>query len=1531
MNQKSSEQAHWGGASRFKLAFIALSLVLFASLAVFATNVFANAQDDAGAQASDAEVAAKTTQRQEMYRIYNPWTGEHLYTSDVSERDSNVKLGWRDEGIEWIAPLKSDIIVYRLYNPYVEGGDHHYTTDKSEYDSLAKGGWKQEGVAWYGANEKDDGAVPLYRQYNPFAATGTHNYTKSKDEEANLVKAGWKAEGIGWYGFTSLYISIEKMTAKVSTVGTTYTGKQLTPAITISGLTAGTDFTVTYSTNINAGKNAGTATIKGKGAYTGTLTVKFDIQKANPTFTAPTNLTGIQSDALSTVKIPAATNGTFSWKSPATTLATQGPHDFDAIFTPKDTNNYNTMATRISVYVKGLYAVTFNTNGGSSIDAQEVVEGEKAVKPATDPTLDKKMFAGWYSDQACTTEFNFDSPITKATTIYAKWAFYAEFDNQNHGKKPANKPAGADGTVQAPSASEIGTQTGLELEGWYTDAKCSGEAFDFNQVLTESVTLYANWVPAEGGDLDKFWIASSVSMTTSNDSVNVANENYVQDAWNVKKSSTEVQKDVATLIKGEEDPDYAAVKAEYDGFMNNDDYHLYTVYGDTSGKDGFAEFRIIEVGADHADGSILTFQATHLLPDAANIYPEYYTNSQGWAGSDLRTAMNGENGTIISKFKDGFISSILPVEKKANTKASGSWSIGVSTDTLWLMSDIEFKENTVAEYQEGSPYQYFKNLNISTAALSNNALARTTRSGNGADTGSSTTKEWWTRTARTSSTNMFEKIPENGSMNHTSVVSEYLGIVPCFCLGGNIVDFDNQGHGNEVDAQVISGDNPTASDPTEAAGTVAGLELEGWYKDAKCSEDQKWDFADEVSEPMTLYANWVPAEDGDALKYWISPAMKCTTDNTADKVDVPNENYVKEKWNVKKSSAEIQADVVKIQAGDQAVINEYKAYMTNDNYHLYTAWNGATNHHEEDSSVEHEVNKFVEFRILEVGSHRNFSADATTEDGSALTFEATHEVGKEIANPGTGEMGSMKGSTVGGWGASYLFRSMNTGSTPYTIFGSFNTGFTNDLMSVAKSSTLQQNSSSIYYASSKLWVLSIPEITNRVSYPDGNNAYSFYKNMNTTFQEKNNPALKREMRDGGDTDGNAWTRSADANWTAAVGYWRLAYGASGYLESVRSSYTSSQVVPAFCFGGGNTVTFDTNGHGTAPASQVAQTGAYVSDPTSQVAAVEGLRIEGWYTDAACTNRWDFNKSYVTKPITLYANWVADGDAENFWIAPSSKITNSASAPADNKNYVKENWNVKKSSKEILDDVQKINDGDEAVIAEYETLMKDDAYHLYTPWTGATKDYSGGDQAANAFVEFRIIHVGEHDEDDTSLTFQATHMLPTAQAMLTSSKSDWNWGVSELHSALIKTGDLGKCFKDGFKSHVLDQVPKKGTDGAGKSTVSDYVSDFWLASRSEISGSTEAGYKDEGTIYDYYADKNISDAGSGTNACLAKTTRAGNQAYSAVAASIWLLRSPDLSNASNCLTVSATGCVAQGLNATYAYGIVPCFCFGVVVD
>lgn len=136
---------------------------------------------------------------QQMYRLYNPYSGEHFYTASTGERDHLKSVGWRYEGVGWIAPKSSDTPVYRMYNRYA--GDHHYTTSAGERNMLVRAGWTYEGIGWYSSDAKE---VPIYRQYNPYAWVGTHNYTSSKAENDHLKSVGWRAEGIGWYGLKAL-------------------------------------------------------------------------------------------------------------------------------------------------------------------------------------------------------------------------------------------------------------------------------------------------------------------------------------------------------------------------------------------------------------------------------------------------------------------------------------------------------------------------------------------------------------------------------------------------------------------------------------------------------------------------------------------------------------------------------------------------------------------------------------------------------------------------------------------------------------------------------------------------------------------------------------------------------------------------------------------------------------------------------------------------------------------------------------------------------------------------------------------------------------------------------------------------------------------------------------------------------------------------------------------------------------------------------------------------------------------------------
>nr|MBQ4318697.1 InlB B-repeat-containing protein [Clostridia bacterium] len=60
---------------------------------------------------------------------------------------------------------------------------------------------------------------------------------------------------------------------------------------------------------------------------------------------------------------------------------------------------------------------------------QYVDVGEKAVAP-TAPTRYRYVFAGWYVDAACTTEYNFDTLVLANITLYAKWVDDTELNNR---------------------------------------------------------------------------------------------------------------------------------------------------------------------------------------------------------------------------------------------------------------------------------------------------------------------------------------------------------------------------------------------------------------------------------------------------------------------------------------------------------------------------------------------------------------------------------------------------------------------------------------------------------------------------------------------------------------------------------------------------------------------------------------------------------------------------------------------------------------------------------------------------------------------------------------------------------------------------------------------------------------------------------------------------------------------------------------------------------------------------------------------
>ena len=189
------------------------------AVGIGAVTITVTAADGSGKTAACEITVTDQVPTKEMYRLYNPRSGEHFYTSSAYERDQLIKRGpWVYEGIAWNAPVESEYPVYRMYSPKSKA--HHYTMDKNERDVLCgmgkytgRGmGWNYEGVGWYSAIDpagyealpeaEKAQYTPLHRLYNPrYPMVSAHHYTADTNEVRVLTtQRGWKYEGIAWYG-----------------------------------------------------------------------------------------------------------------------------------------------------------------------------------------------------------------------------------------------------------------------------------------------------------------------------------------------------------------------------------------------------------------------------------------------------------------------------------------------------------------------------------------------------------------------------------------------------------------------------------------------------------------------------------------------------------------------------------------------------------------------------------------------------------------------------------------------------------------------------------------------------------------------------------------------------------------------------------------------------------------------------------------------------------------------------------------------------------------------------------------------------------------------------------------------------------------------------------------------------------------------------------------------------------------------------------------------------------------------------------
>ncbi|MBR3316504.1 MAG: InlB B-repeat-containing protein [Atopobiaceae bacterium] len=221
------------------------------------------------------------------------------------------------------------------------------------------------------------------------------------------------------------------------------------------------------------------------------------------------------------------------------------------------------------------------------------------------------------------------------------------------------------------------------------------------------------------------------------------------------------------------------------------------------------------------------------------------------------------------------------------------------------------------------------------------------------------------------------------------------------------------------------------------------------------------------------------------------------------------------------------------------------------------------------------------------------------------------------------------------------------------------------------------------------------------------------------------------------------------------------------------------------------VTFDANGHGTAPAAQTVAIGSTVTKPDDLTA--DGYTFGGWYKEAGCANAWNFDSDTASTAMTLYAKWTtvpataptvagaADLALTYGYTAGSVSVT---AAPADGHAITGYQWYSNTTNS--AENGTEISGATEASYPIPTGKSADTTECYYCVVTAKRTD---NDQTATATSEVATVTVGKANPTATAPTASATYGQTLADVTLSNPEGNtpgsWAWvdeGTTSVGSA-----------------------------------------------------------------------------------------------------------------------------------------------------
>ena len=174
------------------------------------------------------------------------------------------------------------------------------------------------------------------------------------------------------------------------------------------------------------------------------------------------------------------------------------------------------------------YSLVFDSKGGSSVETQKIAAGKSGEEPE-DPVKNddsgQNYFGGWYTDEGFTNKYDFTTPLTKDTILYARWlsipegSFLVTFES-NCDTDIENQIVEEGKCASKPE--EALTKDGYAFCHWHLSG--SDEEFDFeNTAITATTELEAKWnrsgiYEADFEDSSLYCINIYESLTASSES-----------------------------------------------------------------------------------------------------------------------------------------------------------------------------------------------------------------------------------------------------------------------------------------------------------------------------------------------------------------------------------------------------------------------------------------------------------------------------------------------------------------------------------------------------------------------------------------------------------------------------------------------------------------------------------------------------------------------------------------------------------------------------------------------------------------------------------------------------------------------------------------------------------------------------------------------------------------------------------------------------------------------------------------------------